>query len=95
MSIIERNETSNMKFGSLYDTISQIYTVKKPISRILYITEMKEIQGKDDKVVRELTLGGIRDEIKKLLKKHEEPFNIMIVYIGTSYALVAIEVKLN
>ena len=90
---IERNETYGMKFGNLYDTVNQIYNLKKPISRILYITKIKEIQGKDDKVVRDLTLSGIRDEIKRLLKKYEEPYNIMIVYIGTLYALVAIEVK--
>jgi hypothetical protein len=95
MNNIERNETSGLKFGSLYDTVNQIYNVKKPISRILYITKIKEIQGKDDKVVRDLTLSGVRDEIKRLLKKYEEPYNIMIVYIGTLYALVAIEVKMK
>ncbi len=89
----ERVETSHLNFGSLYDTINQIYNVKKPISRMLYITKMKEVTGKNEKEGRELTLGGIREEIKKMLKKYEEQFNIMIVYIGTLYALVAIEVK--
>ena len=89
----ERVETSHLNFGSLYDTINQIYNVKKPISRMLYITKMKEVTGKNEKEARESTLAGIRDEIKKMLKKYEEPFNIMIVYIGTLYALVAIEVN--
>lgn len=90
----EKIETPSLKFGSLYDNINQIYNIKKPISRILYITKMKESSVKDEKIARETILGGIRDEVKKHLKKFEEPFNIMIFYIGTVYALIGIEVNL-
>jgi len=90
----EKIETPSLKYGSLYDNISQIYNIKKPISRIIYIAKLKESNIKDEKVARETILGGIRDEVKKNLKKFEEPFNIMIFYIGTVYALVGIEVRI-
>lgn len=83
-------EDDSLKFNNLYETINKIYSVKKPISRVLYITKLRE----SDKGGRE-TLTSLRDEIRKILKRSEEQFNIMIIYIGTRYALVAIEVIYN
>lgn len=87
----EKDETLTSNFDNLYQTVNQIYNTKKPVSRVLYITKMKEFQGKEEKVVRETTILNVRDEIKRLLKKSGDPFNLMIVYIGHLYAFVAIE----
>ena len=88
----DKDETSNeIKFNSLYDTINNIYSISKPISRMLYIAKLKQAEGKDDKAIRDLTLGGVRDEVKRLLKQYETPYNIMIFFIGSIYALIAIE----
>jgi hypothetical protein len=89
----ENDETvNNTKYESLYDTVSRIYYTKKPISRLLYITKMKEKLSDNLKVEREKTLSNIRDEIKRLLGKSDEPSNLMIFYISTLYAFVGIEV---
>lgn len=92
----DKDETvSSMEFDSLYDTISRIYNTKQPISRILYITEIKEVLAKEEnKPDREATFTNVREEVKRLLKKSEGTFNLMIVFIGTSYAIVAIEVTI-
>lgn len=86
-------KSQETQYENLYQTINKIYKEKSPISRVLYITKMKENANRDDKIGREITLTNLRDEIRKILKKGEHQYNLMIVYIGTVYALVAIEVK--
>jgi hypothetical protein len=89
-----QQEGLNMKFDSLYDTINKIYQEKRPFSRVLYISKIKEFTSKDDKVTRETTLNSFKEEVKRLLRKLEGDFNYMIVYIGLMYAIIGIEVTI-
>ncbi len=89
-SINSLNDIST-NYLSLYDTVKKIYETKTVYSRVLYITKMKEQYLDNQKVDRVTTLSSIRDEIKKYLKQIEANSNLMIFYISTLYAFVAIE----
>lgn len=85
---MNKQDEEKFHFKTLYETISRIYSIKTPISRILYMATIKE----SDKLNKDQILSNLKDEIKRNLKKTGNKFNLMMVFIGTTNALVAIEV---
>lgn len=79
--------------GELYnlnDTINQIYKIKTPISRLLYVTKIKEAYS--DKQSKETTLHMFKEEVRNYLRQLDRESNLMLIFIGATYAFVAIEV---
>ncbi len=85
---MNKQDDEKFQFQTLYETINRIYSMKTPISRILYMATLKE----SEKLGKDQILSNFKDEIKRNLKKTGNKFNLMMVFIGTTNALVAIEV---
>ena len=81
---------TNMEFPDLYQTINSIYQERTCISRILYLAKIKETGTKDEKITRENIISNFINEIKK---KIDNKFNCLILFLGTSYSIVILEVK--
>lgn len=88
------DETFTNNYVNLFDTINAIYKEKTPVSRILYLAKIKETTDKDERLQREAIIGNFTNEVMKMFKRIDSKFYHMIVYIGTSYALLLIEVCL-
>jgi hypothetical protein len=83
-----KHEEEKFQFQTLYDTVNRIYSVKTPISRILYIASLKD----SEKTNKDNILSNVREEIRRGLKKTGNKFNLMMVLVGSTNVLVAIEV---
>ena len=86
---MNKQDEEKFQFQTLYETVNKIYSIKSPISRILYMATLKE----SEKHSKDQILTNFKEEIKRNLKKTGNKFNLMMVFIGTSNALVAVEVR--
>jgi len=86
-----KHEEEKFQFQTLYDTVNRIYSVKTPISRILYIASLKD----SEKTNKDNILSNVREEIREGLKRTGNKFNLMMVLVGSANVLVAIEVIIH
>ena len=84
-----QQEINPNAFPNLYQTINHIHKQSNPVSRLLYITKIKEI----DKLTREQIIANFSKELKKYFQKLDNNVNCLIIYLGTSYSLVMLEVN--